>query len=67
MIDAQRVRKEAAPYALAFAGSVALHAGLSPVSCPYVLGTDEWKGWYAGWALALDERMWADQMGVHLL
>lgn len=43
-------------HAVVFEGGEAFRNGLSPVDCPYVLGTGKWRAWYVGWA-ALYDRM----------
>lgn len=71
VISQQEVQRGAAPYVASVGGSMAFTAGLSPVNCPYILGTSKWKAWYAGWAFRFDQKQEADARWgkgiVHLL
>jgi hypothetical protein len=58
--ERQTARSQAAKsgkhYAPAFAGAEAYRKGLTPVDCPHVLGTDDWRAWYVGWLAMMDRR-----------
>ena len=40
-------------------GSDAFRKGQSPCACPFVLDTDEWHDWIAGWLSLYDRHNWS--------
>jgi ribosome modulation factor len=56
MINSKLAMKVGRLYGQAYEGSDAFRRGESPVDCPYVLDTDEWHNWLAGWYSQYDRR-----------
>jgi hypothetical protein len=56
MIDKRAAAKVGEAFADLFVGARAFDAGKSPVSCPFVLDTDDWHRWYAGWLHGTERR-----------
>lgn len=55
-IQQSRVLKLAKPWGPASAGARAFRSGQTPVDCPYVLESIEWRQWMAGWLAQYDRR-----------
>jgi hypothetical protein len=51
--------KVGAHYGRLCQGADAYRAHKSPCSCPFVLDTDEWHDWIAGWLSLYDRHNWS--------
>ena len=60
LIQRQQARREAALVGARFTpmyqGRRAFEADFSPVMCPFILDTEPWWGWMAGWRTGYDRR-----------
>jgi hypothetical protein len=48
-MERSKIAREAKPWGNVVMGFNAYRRGASPVSCPFVLGTDNWVTWFMGW------------------
>lgn len=51
MIDRTAAAKAGAVWHGVVVGNVAFQRGQSPVDCPHVLDTSEWRQWMKGWQM----------------
>lgn len=56
MIDRHAAAKAAKSYGYVFRGAEAFRHGLTPVDCPYPLGSVEQRAWWTGWQALFDRR-----------